>query len=231
MEDDNSLSVEEIKQRLIDFSLDESINDLKRYYSTPTTWEIIKQSRIEPCHTQFLAWFFGNKDFNADPNSGPIQRLIVSLLNLSEKQKDSLFSEELKESIYSGSLDIKSYNVEAEHHINDSEYGDGNIDIYISCEVTVNNKEPKKLNIVIENKINSPETTKDINGSNLHQTDAYYNFINKYKDDFNLFVFLKFCFSFHLLNFAYIHSFHLISFESSFLFLCFFLLIFYVFLF
>ena len=76
----DNLTEQDIKDLIIKFYLDESINDLKRYYSTPTTWEIINQSRKETRHTKFLAWFFGNKDFNADPNAGPIKKLIVLLL-------------------------------------------------------------------------------------------------------------------------------------------------------
>ena len=77
-----NLTEQDIKDLIIKFNLDESINDLKRYYSTPTTWEIINQSRKETRHTQFLAWFFGNKDFNADPNAGPIKKLIVLIVSI-----------------------------------------------------------------------------------------------------------------------------------------------------
>ena len=52
----NNLTEQEIKDLIIKFNLDESINDLKKYYATPTTWEIIKQARHETCHTQFIAW-------------------------------------------------------------------------------------------------------------------------------------------------------------------------------
>lgn len=47
----DNLTEQDIKDLIIKFNLDESINDLKRYYSTPTTWEIINQSRKETRHT------------------------------------------------------------------------------------------------------------------------------------------------------------------------------------
>ena len=50
-----NLTEQDIKDLIIKFNLDESINDLKRYYSTPTTWETINQSRKETTHSQFLA--------------------------------------------------------------------------------------------------------------------------------------------------------------------------------
>ena len=89
----NNLTEQEIKDLIIKFNLDESINDLKKYYATPTTWDIINQARKETRHTQFLAWFFGNKDFNADPNAGPIKKLIVLLLKWANMQASAEYDE------------------------------------------------------------------------------------------------------------------------------------------
>lgn len=191
-----NLTEQDIKDLIIKFNLDESINDLKRYYSTPTTWEIINQSRKETRHTQFLAWFFGNKDFNADPNAGPIKKLIVLLLKWANMQENAAFDEELANSIYSQSLSILSYNVTPEYDILVEPYGEGDIDILVSCVAKVNDVE-RNINIAIENKIGAPETTKkrfgkDGTETTLYQTKAYYQYITKeYKDDINLFVFLK----------------------------------------
>lgn len=206
------LDIDEIKDLIIKFNLDASINDLKRYYATPTTWEILNQSRKETKHTQFLAWFFGNKDFNADLNMGPVKKLIVLLLKWADKQVGAEFNEKLADSIYSQSLSILSYNVIAEYPIfieqspsGEPAYGDGDIDILIQCVARVNGK-AKNINIAIENKIGAPETTKrfDKDGNQLAkpnakntktilcQTEAYYQYMTeKYKDDINLFVFLK----------------------------------------
>ena len=197
----DNLTEQDIKDLIIKFNLDESINDLKRYYSTPTTWEIINQSRKETRHTQFLAWFFGNKDFNADPNAGPIKKLIVLLLKWANMQENAAFDEELANSIYSQSLSILSYNVTPEYDILVEPYGEGDIDILVSCVAKVNDVE-RNINIAIENKIGAPETTKCFikndtrqskpNKTILYQTEAYYQYITeKYKDDINLFVFLK----------------------------------------
>lgn len=191
-----NLTEQDIKDLIIKFNLDESINDLKRYYSTPTTWEIINQSRKETRHTQFLVWFFGNKDFNADPNAGPIKKLIVLLLKWANMQENAAFDEELANSIYSQSLSILSYNVTPEYDILVEPYGEGDIDILVSCVAKVNDVE-RNINIAIENKIGAPETTKkrfgkDGTETTLYQTKAYYQYITKeYKDDINLFVFLK----------------------------------------
>ena len=211
METDN-LTEQEIKDLIIKFNLDESINDLKKYYATPTTWDIINQSRKETTHTQFLAWFFGNKDFNADPNAGPIKKLIVLLLKWANMQDCAEYDEELANSIYYQSFSILSYNVFAEFPIyiekpsgNKPAYEGGDIDIFIKCTAMVNDVE-RNINIVIENKIAAPETIKcfDKDGkrlnkpnknnvkTRLYQTEAYYQYITeKYKDDINIFAFLK----------------------------------------
>jgi hypothetical protein len=181
-----------IKELILQFNLDESVNDLKRYYSTPTTWDIIKQSRRETSHTQFLAWMFGNKDFNADLNAGPIKKLVVLLLKWSEKQKGAEFDSNLAGSIYGQNFSISSYEVKSEVRINAPNYGDGIIDILITCEAKVNGA-PRNINIVIENKIDSKETTK-VKGKKEYeyQTDAYYGYVTKiYPDDINIFVYLK----------------------------------------
>ena len=196
----DNLTEQDIKDLIIKFNLDESINDLKRYYSTPTTWEIINQSRKETRHTQFLAWFFGNKDFNADPNAGPIKKLIVLLLKWANMQENAAFDEELENSIYSQSLSILSYNVIAEYPIiikptseDKPAYGAGDIDIVVRCVARVNNM-VRNINIAIENKIGAPETIKPFNKTKLYQTEAYHQYITKTynnNDDINLFVFLK----------------------------------------
>lgn len=182
------LTEQSIKERIIQFNLDSTIDELKRYYSTPSTWEIIQKSRSETCHTQFLAWFFGNKDFNTDTNASPIKRLIVLLLKWAENQKKAFFDESLAKSVYNQNLYIESYSVGTEVHIDDPSYKDGYIDILIKCRANIKD-DTRNINIVIENKVDATETTKK---KSLYQTDAYYNYITKeHEDDINLFVFLK----------------------------------------
>ena len=207
----DKLKLEEIEDLIINFNFDETVNQLNKYYATQTTWEIIKQSRRETSHTHFLSWFFGNKDFNADPNAGPIKRLIVLLLKWSRNQKQAVFSNDLAKSIYNGTFSIISYKVESEKSIyvksTKPAYGDGSIDIFISVDATIEDKN-QKINIVIENKIDAPETTKSFDDKGnlinlnknkttpiskvLYQTDAYYSYVTEtYKGDINLFVYLK----------------------------------------
>ncbi len=206
------LTMQEIKDKILDFNLDESINELKKYYATPTTWEIIKQSRRETSHTQFLAWFFDNKDFNADSNAGPIKKLIVLLLKWANRQKKAQFDSELANSIYQQNFSIISYKVVPEYGIivkpefgSNVGYGEGDIDIFFTVTANINGT-PKTIHIVVENKINAPETKKCFNASGeplkkpnknntvftLYQTKAYYQYMTEnFENDINLFVYLK----------------------------------------
>lgn len=211
MANDN-LTLLEIQDLIIKFNLDESINDLKKYYATLTTWEIMKQSRRETTHTQFLAWFFNNNDFNADLNAGPIKRFIVLLLKWANRQKGAEFNSELADSIYQQDFSIISHKVVPEYSIkveqksnNGPAYGEGNIDIFFTVLANIFGTK-RTIHIVVENKIGAPETTKcfDKNGkllkkptkeetnTTLYQTNAYYQYIaTKYNSDINLFVYLK----------------------------------------
>ncbi len=215
----DEITESEIKELILQFNLDKSIDALKNYYATPTTWDIIKQSRRETSHTQFLGWFFGDKELNADLNAGPIRRLIILLLKWANNQKHAYFDKELAESIYSQTFSILSYEVSTEYPINLGKtnadvpaYGAGCIDILIKCAAQVGEKsnggddKVRHINIVIENKIDASETTKSFdekgnplknpNKGNvktvLYQTEAYWQYISKeFKDDINIFVYLK----------------------------------------
>lgn len=143
MENNNSnnqedYSLTEIQEKIIDFNLDQTIDELKKYYATPTTWEIINQARKEESHTNFLKWFFGNEDFNRDANNGPIKKLIILLLKWSKKQSNSVFNVDLEKSIYNQELSIDTYSVKAEYSIDETSYGSGRIDILIECWVRMN---------------------------------------------------------------------------------------------
>lgn len=180
--DSNNLELDEIKKIIHQFEHDETITKIKQDYGSPTTWDIIKKSRSETCHTQFLAWLFNNKDFKGEP----IKKLLT-LLQKKSIQESKFFDKEFANSIKT--LSIEEYNVTAEKNIYDKSYKKGSIDIFIQCTTS----ERRKINIVIENKINAPETTKKKNEKTLlYQTQAYYDYITKkYSNATNIFVFLK----------------------------------------
>ena len=184
------MDLSEIKQCLQVFASSEIVDELNEYYSNISSWEISGISRNEPKHTLFLNWFFNNNKFSKNA----IYRLLLLLQLYADKQKPTNFSESLSDSLYIRGLDILSCSSIAEFPINLDDYGDGNIDLFIKCEAKLNrgSDNSTSINIVIENKLYSPETTKATNGQTLYQTDAYYKYVTEtYPSDLNIFVFLK----------------------------------------
>lgn len=185
----NNTPLDRIKELIYQFEHDKTIKEIQNSYNTPTIWDIIKKTRSETCHTQFLAWLFNNKDFKGEP--------IKKLLNLLQEkalQQSKNYNKDLANSIKAKTLSIETYEAEAEKGINyksstnKPSYGKGSIDIFIKCKTS----EGRKINIVIENKIDAPETIKKKNEEILYQTQAYYDYITKeYSNAINIFVFLK----------------------------------------
>ena len=182
------MDIDDIKRKLQIFATSEIVEQLKLYYSKTSSWEVANIARKEIRHTLFLNWFFNNKEFN----DYACMKLIALLHIYAAQQETSHFSEELAESFLIRSLEILSCSSSAEVLFCDNNYGEGYLDLLITCNVKLNRDEEKKLNILIENKIDSPETKKKKGNKILYQTDAYYKHINKkYPNDINLFVFLK----------------------------------------
>lgn len=206
-------TIDEIRSMIRKFSLNESREELNNFYSYQSMWEILKLGRNEPSHTYFLAWFFNCSEFNSEINNGPCKKLLVLLLERAEKQGLLSGYEELVNSFYNSNLCITSCKAESEFPIelttgkgDEPPYGKGSIDVFITIEVLLNKntQEKRTIHIVIENKIDAPETTKwfkeDRSQSKtnkgakytLYQTDAYHQFVtDTYPDDINLFVFLN----------------------------------------
>lgn len=186
----SNTQLDRIKELIYQFEHDETIKEIQNSYNTPTIWDIIKKTRSETCHTQFLAWIFSNKDFKGEP----IKRLFT-LLQEKSIQESKFFDKELANSIKAKTLSIDTYKAEAEYRINDKSstsklsYGKGSIDIFIKCKTSGG----RDINIVIENKIDAPETIKKKDENTiLYQTQAYYDYITKkYSNAINIFVFLK----------------------------------------
>lgn len=186
-----NITEKEIRQKLQQFASSDVVDELKEYYSTTSSWEISNNARKETKHTLFLNWFFNNNKLN----KVAIHKLLCLLLRYSENQNTKNFPESLADSIYIRGLELISCVSNSEIAIDDNLYGEGNIDILINCEARLSNNDEKirKINIIIENKLYSPETTKKGNkGGLLYQTDAYFKYITaSYPDDINIFVFLK----------------------------------------
>ncbi len=193
---DSELTKEEVREMVLAFNFDSSVERLRRYYATPTVWEITGQARKETSHTQFLAYLFGTK-FNEDCNYSAVKRLLLLLLKWAENQNIENFHPVLAESVYKQSLTLSKCQACTEVLASEEKYGNGRIDVLINCEAEIHDEANsisgnvnKKINILIEGKIGANETRK----GDYFQTDMYHKYItDKYGGDenINLFVLLK----------------------------------------
>lgn len=173
----------DVKGLLRQFYFGNDKSEIEQYYKTASFLELFGIERQETCHTRFLKWLF-------DTSELAVKNLLYLVLKWSEIQNRNLDTI-LSQGLYEGSLVFNTIKAIAEAPSQSCDYGKGSIDIVINCSVTIGD-EQRLINIIIENKIYSPETTKDINGKTIYQTDSYFNYYDQYhRDDINVFVFLK----------------------------------------
>lgn len=161
--------------------------------------EDLGKVRSETVHTKFLASFFNKVDDEGIKN---LLKIIRKWDLLQNKVVNSTLRDDLQ------NLTISNISSKSEFRIKTESYGNGSIDILIQATVESKAIGSKKLNIIIENKIDASETVKvsksakeisldncETNDGILYQTDAYYDFFtgekSNYRNDINVFVYLK----------------------------------------
>jgi len=143
----------EIVNRIVNFKNSDTTKKLKEYYSTSSLMEIYGINRKETRHTAFLKWLFSS---DCKVANAALKRFIDILLT-SSHYKDEIIGKELYNLLLIGRYDIES--LVSEENKNTT---DGLIDLIVDARI--NNF---KLQLIIENKINSEEFTK--------QTQRYFN--------------------------------------------------------
>ena len=156
---------------------------IEQYYHTASFLELFGIERWETSHTRFLTWLFNNSE-------SVVRKFLYLIQKWSELQKRYLDSE-LSKCLYLDKFVFESIKAKSEALSESEGYGKGNTDIVMDCSIIMNGFH-KTMHIIIENKIYSLETIKKTNYCIEYQTDSYYNnYVNKYKNDINVFVFLK----------------------------------------
>lgn len=156
------------------FNSDHNIISLRSKYSEPTFFEIISKQRSETTYSSFLRWMF---QLNVTASISPILLLLDILI---KNDNNNLIVDELKRDIIT--RNFKMYSIESETEVyvsslmsnigideKNSAYGfkqddlnkikakcQDKMDIVINCSIERNNKN-EKLQIIIENKIDSRE--------------------------------------------------------------------------
>ena len=206
---------------IIQFNTDPEIIALREKYSDPSFFEVISKERSETTYSAFLKWVFQDCAIGKGTVS-PILQLLNILVKRDQEQKDGreyngqkiiLIKDNLRDAILSGSVQIKTINVDTELSIAeylerlDEEGGNlqefpkeengksqntsqkdnrkKKLDIFIDCDVEINGSNYQRLQIIIENKIDSKE------GQN--QTKCYYENTKRKQEDniLQLYVYLS----------------------------------------
>ena len=194
--------------QIIAFNSDKDVVVLREKFNRPSFFEIISKARSKTTYSAFLKWLFQE---NSHENNlcGPVSYLLDVLVRRSEEQKDYthtiLENAEVKRSIVTRKLSIESIKVETEKPISVLAQGilndtpryigvldDGKmkkiaaksqdcVDLLIECSIIAKDVSAKSLQIIIENKIDSPEGGKKAKNTigvpeydNASQTTRYY---------------------------------------------------------
>ena len=188
-------SLKRTKELLLKWKNDKNIQKIKEFYKTKSFSGILGVDRREMTHSNFLAWIF---DDTQSHNLGQfaIKQLLDMLLEYGEEKIDNSLklynknnSTDLQfDNLYKVMM-LDIYNVENLMVGVERPLVGGRIDIIISMHIRSEKNDiklPEKINIIIENKVDSSEHS--------NQTSTYYNYYKKeetYKNDLNLFVFLS----------------------------------------
>lgn len=186
--------------KIIEFNSDKSLIALRERYNEPSFFEIISKQRSETTFSAFLSWLLqGNSTMFG--HNAPIMMLLDTLVRKCGEQKgaENLIDDGLKKNIVTRKMKMMSLKVDTEKAICELaemamyngyfETSDmrkivlgcqDRVDIYIEGDAVVND-EKKKLQIIIENKIDSKEGGAKVNKkfdldeyTNASQTKRYY---------------------------------------------------------
>lgn len=195
--------------RIVEFNTDKDIIALKDLYNRPSLFEILSKQRSETTYSAFLKWLL---DIKLDNNEiiSPIYLLLNILVKKLANDKGVLKSKDYNDHLFNliltGKLKVSSLNIITEQSVSElaediikekkknpqiSDFDENSlkesiekkdrIDIFVSAEIEGYDK-TNKLQIIIENKIDSTEGEK--------QTERYY--VGTQRNDFlQFYLFLK----------------------------------------
>jgi len=174
-------NLKQTKKLLLKWKNDKKIQELKEFYNTKSFSEILGVERKEMSHSKFIAWILNDKESH-HLGQFAIKQLFDMLLEYGEdKIKNSV--DEYKKNNTAPNLqfnDLYKALMLNSYIIEDIEIGiekvltKGRIDIIVSMTIRSSNENielPKRINIIIENKVGSLEHN--------NQTETYYKYYRR----------------------------------------------------
>ena len=116
------------------FNNDSNVNQLRNLYSTPSWFEILGVDRIEALHSNYIAWFLGNKNLGLNPSDNAMTRFIDVVIKKSKEQQAKEIDSDFINSVASRGIVIKDIDVDKEVSYKDSKKNN-RIDLIVTCEV------------------------------------------------------------------------------------------------
>ena len=176
----NLLSTVNVVNDLMDFWNEPNVIKLRRFYDSPSFFEITGISRTETKHSYFLKWLLEGKDFNASSLEHPICSLLKIWANRAmsqNKQKKVQHFNDVQDALATGSLKVSNVKVKLEDITSKSsgEKPDLVID-FITEGITGGSRSCK---IVLENKTGTSEHPCS---TGLWQTEQYFKNYRKQKN-------------------------------------------------
>lgn len=169
------LGIEKCRDEIIRFNNDVSVQKLDNLYHSKSFSEILGVSRKEASHSNFLAWLLNDKE-NHSLSELPLRKFLEIVARLDKKRQ---FSENKD---FFDSIIVSNYNLSDIEITKEKFKGSGRLDIHIEASVLFLDKK-KTLRIIIENKVESPESNS--------QTIRYFKDFNTGKNsEIVLFVYL-----------------------------------------
>lgn len=196
-------SLMKIRKSILDYNNNPVVKKLKQEYSRPSFFEMLSKDRSETVHSAFIRWMLQGDDFAVSSQYSPIMLFLDLLIRRDDNQHGSeakLIDVQFSNNILTRSVSLTNLHVITEypvkklaesklHQITDKDEKEifeeivnkvqDRIDIYLECDIE-DNENFNKLQIIIENKVESVEGTpkktyKGVdNYSKLSQTQRYY---------------------------------------------------------
>lgn len=169
-----NLTYKELERLILNFNENAATQGVRKLFSTPSMLSILGVEERELSHSAFHAWVLG---LSAGGSFLPVYQLLRLYVRNAKAQNYS-YPAEVDTLLNDPNFSLSQLQVLTEFATVERT----RVDVLVSAEVQLNGA-PRKMNIIIENKVYSHEHTA--------QTDSYYNhFKSQNPEDLNLFIFL-----------------------------------------
>ena len=175
----------DVEALLVSYQLSPDVEQLNKYFNEKSIIEILHVERKENYHSNFLKWFFEDRDLY----DKSLRLLLLLLLKRNRQLRKSHFPAVIRKALLTNSFYIDNVRAELEDSIINNE-GKGRCDIRLVITYHFPDGQTKKLYVLVENKVFSEEHK--AGNTDIFQTQFYFDhYCKEYGKDNCIFVFLN----------------------------------------